>query len=73
MEVLKLEKVDVEIGLIVRDVDDPSIYALIQLEDLEEIVKFYNSFNNFLSFCCSFYCLTFIWRKLSITPKHTTN
>jgi|SaaInlV_165m_DNA_3_1040750.scaffolds.fasta_scaffold109657_1 hypothetical protein len=44
MEVLKLEKVDVEIGLIVRDVDDPSIYALIQLEDLEEIVKFYNSF-----------------------------
>ncbi len=44
MEVLKLEKVDVGIGLIVRDVDDPSIYALIQLEELEEIIKFYNSF-----------------------------
>ena len=44
MEILNLEHSDAQIGLMIRDTDDPNNYALIRLEDLEKIIKFYNSF-----------------------------
>jgi hypothetical protein len=51
MEPLDLGKFEAQIGLMIREKDNPDNYALLRFEDLEEIIKFYNSFKKEFKKC----------------------
>ena len=44
MKVLDLEHLEAQFGLMIREKKNPDNYALIQLEDLEKMIEYYNSF-----------------------------
>ena len=44
MEILDLGEFEAQIGLIIRDKNNPNNYALIRFEDLEKIIKHFELF-----------------------------
>ena len=46
MKVLDLEQVEAQFGLIIREKDNHENYALLRFEDLNKVIKYYNSFKD---------------------------
>ncbi|MBT7359663.1 MAG: hypothetical protein HN808_03605 [Thaumarchaeota archaeon] len=46
MKVLDLEHVEAQFGLIIREKDNHDNYALLRFEDLNKVIKYYNSFKD---------------------------
>ena len=46
MKVLDLEHVEAQFGLIIREKDNHENYALLRFEDLNKVIKYYNSFKD---------------------------
>ena len=46
MKILDLEHVEAQFGLIIREKDNHDNYALLRFEDLNKVIKYYNSFKD---------------------------
>ena len=46
MKVLDLEHVEAQFGLIIREKENHDNYALLRFEDLNKVIKYYNSFKD---------------------------
>ena len=46
MKGLDLEHVEAQFGLIIREKDNQDNYALLRFEDLNKVIKYYNSFKD---------------------------
>ena len=46
MNVLDLEHIEAQFGLIIREKENHDNYALLRLEDLDKVIEYYNSFKD---------------------------
>ena len=46
MNVLNLEHLEAQFGLIIREKENHDNYALLRFEDLNKVIKYYNSFKD---------------------------
>ena len=46
MKILDLEHVEAQFGLIIREKENHDNYALLRFEDLNKVIKYYNSFKD---------------------------
>ena len=44
MNILDLEHIEAQFGLIIREKENHDNYALLRFEDLDKVVEYYNSF-----------------------------
>jgi len=44
MNVLDLDRLEAQFGLVIRDKENHDNYALIRFEDLEKLIEYYSSF-----------------------------
>ena len=46
MKVIDLEHLEAQFGLIIREKENHDNYALLRFDDLDKIIKYYNSFKD---------------------------
>ena len=46
MDILNLDKIEAQFGLVLRDKDNHNNYVLIRFEDLDKIVEYYDKFKD---------------------------